>query len=706
MDLRTALRARAPQVARLLDELEAGQFDTAVTQQAVGRDSPLPRLLRACARAQHVRHESARADVDHALEQADDDPLVQLVAGIVLHTTRDYQRALDHLERASTLSDDAAPWARQHIVAITGLLGWDHDLGRALNDAITAEPTLPRWHAHAVRLYTRGRHWSKALEHARHGLALDPTDASLWMEAAGLHARLQQREPARVARRRALSLAPPQRRAIYLREAARVAIDSSDFSEAIHHLQEAIQLEPEAASLHVHLAEIDSWKGDDAAARTRLRRAETLDPSCADAIVLRGALETRAGLFESAIATLDHAVALEPSHSTAHLWLAEAHLHLGHHPTVHAHLDRAIASADGFVFVAWLLRSLALAYDGEDPQQVVPAHRIEEFDDALRELCPGHAARACSTRRGSDVVAAVQAALKALRGNRSAHPTHVVDGVLTRLSTRTGCRHRSRWALQLIRVARPETCLEQFDALLERYPAASLPHCHRGELHLWLGNLGQARADLTAAIERVSGTRWAYMGLSMLALLQDDPKGCLQINARGVQAMGNTEGKAIHAYRGEALRRLGRLRPAIEELERAVQHHPSRVSATINLALCHLAVRARDAWAPLWRRLHEQQAPGLLSDAAHTLGVTTHRDDGLVLDDDLAVAVLEQALRMMGGNRSSGLPTYRTAHGVLRTVQRWPHRGPGPHADDPRRLEQAQQLLLRAVVRRAAISAG
>jgi len=165
-----------------------------------------------------------------------------------------------------------------------------------------------------------------------------------------------------------------------------------------------------------------------------------------------------------------------------------------------------------------------------------------------------------------------------------------------------------------------------------------------------------------------------------------------------VKIMRKSEGLAIHVYRGEAKRKLGRIDAAIVELKKAVEAHPSRASATINLALCYAIQGEEASLAKLWHRLCYQQAPGLLSDAAYELGVTIHGDEGWEPDHAIKVAVLERALKMMGANRSSGLLTYWTAAGRLRFVLRWPHGGRTPHIHDRHRLQQAKRLVLKALV--------
>lgn len=687
---------------QLLAELEAKRYDSALTKRILEAPSASPYLLRACFLAQDRQYASARADVAQALEYGKGNPVVELVAGMILYATRDYQRAIDQLESAAKLSNNAAHRARQQIIVAAGNLGWEHDVRRALEAAIANEPEDPSWHAQAVRFYVRGRHWQRALEHARAALELAPTSARMWMEAAGLHAALDQREDAVDAIARALALIGPDQELEFRSEAARVAIDAGAFELALASLERALELEPKAPGHLVELAQLASWMGEDLAAQTNVDAALLLDPECVAAIRMQGALQVRAGAYAEAITTLTRVVALDHSDYQAHVWLAEAYLRTSQYEKAHAQLHHASMNAEGFLVVAWLLRFLVVAAESPNDNEAVPPWRTEEFAQTLLELCPERAQTCLRTRSLADTVTAVEAALAALQGNRSIYPTHVVDGELRRLHTRTGCRHASRWALQLLRVATPQECLAEFDEIVARYPGSSLTYCHRGELRLWLGDLEGGKADLEQAIAAVRGTRWAWIGLSTLGLLSGDYQQTLDINAQGIAVMNDTEGPAVYVYRGEAKRKLGRLDEAITELEAALRWHPSRASATINLALAYAAKGEIEQFEPLWRRLRDEQASGLLSDAAHELGVVIFGDAS---DEDgtpehaTKLAVLERALAMMGGNRSSGLLTYQTASGCLRFVQLWPHQGHGPHDRDHEHLEQCKRMLLKALAK-------
>jgi tetratricopeptide (TPR) repeat protein len=688
---------------QLLAELEAKRYESALTKRILAAPSAFPYLLRACFLAQDRKYASARVDVEQALVFGRGNPVVELVAGMISYSTRDYQRAIDQLESAAKLSSNAAHRARQQIIVAAGNLGWEHDVRRALDAAIANEPEDPSWHAQAVRFYVRGRHRQRALEHARAALELAPTSARMWMEAAGLHAALDQREQAVDAISRALALIGPTQELEFRSEAARVAIDAGAFELALANLERAIELEPDAPSHRVELAQLASWKGEDAAAQMNIDAALALDPECAAAIRLRGALQVRAGAYAEAIVTLEQVLALDHGNYQAHVWLSEALLRTGKYEKAHAQLHHASMNAEGFLVVAWLLRFLIVAAESPDQREAVPPWRTEEFAESILELSPSLAQTCLRTRSLADTVAAVEAALAALQGNRSIYPTHVVDGELRRLHTRTGCRHVSRWALQLLRVAPAEECLAAFDEIVARYPGSSLTYCHRGELRLWLGDLEGGKADLEQAIAAVRGTRWAWIGLSTLGLMSGDYQQTLDINAQGISVMNDTEGAAVHVYRGEAKRKLGQLDHAIIELEAALRWHPSRASATINLALAYAAKHRMDEFELLWRRLRDEQASGLLSDAAHELGMVIFGDASG--DDDwtplhsVKVAVLERALSMMGGNRSSGLLTYQTASGHLRFVQLWPHAGHSPHARDHEHLEQCKRMLLKALAK-------
>ncbi len=708
---------------QLAAEFEAGRFESTLVEHLLAEGKAFPRLLRACFLAEQGLLERARADVEAALAQARDNPVAELVAGSLLYATHDYQHALEHWASVAERSPAAARRARQLAISAAIALGWDHDVAELLEQAIADDPDHASWHVQAVRACARG-HWrEQALRHAERALALAPQNPSLWMELAGMHAQLGRHGETIAALDRSLSLAPEAmaERAPYLREAGRVALEIGEFERAHRYLGELLDHDGTQLDVHVWLAELASWADDDEGARAHTERALARDPKFGPALRMLGALELRAGATDRARELLRDAIASDPDDYQSYVWLTELDLRAGNYEQAHAWLYDAVARSGGYLVVAAMLRYLVVAYDEPaEPGELVAHNRTDEFEHALLELAPEPAKLGIRTREPQHLLAAVEAALTALRGNRSIHITHVVNGRLARVHAQAGCRHRSRRALQLLRVAPAELCLAQLDEVARDHPHSSLPLCHRGELHLWLGNWAEARSDLEAAIALVTGTRWAYMGLSTLDLLAGEPERALEINARGVEVMRNSEGPAIYVFRGEALRMLGQLDKAIPELERAAASHPARASAVINLALAYAAHGQEDRARALWRRLAHEQACGLISDAARELAegrplasqarllpakpsaplahaLPIVGDGGWEPTLEIIVAVLERALAMMGGNRSSGLLTYWTSEGRLCFVQQWPHGSRSPHAGDSSRLAQAKKMLVQAL---------
>src|SRR5690606_3248517 len=156
-------------------------------------------------------------------------------------------------------------------------------------------------------------------------------------------------------------------------------------------------------------------------------------PDCPPTLRMQGALQVRAKRYPQGAPTVQRAIAIDSKHYQAHMWLPEAYLRLQRFADAHAQLHHGPRNAAGFRFVAWLLRFLIVAYETKAPQETLTRNRTEEFDGALRELCPELGPQALASMRSDELELAVEAALAALRGNRSIYASHVVDGVLTRL---------------------------------------------------------------------------------------------------------------------------------------------------------------------------------------------------------------------------------------------------------------------------------
>lgn len=648
------------------------------------------RLRAAIAAAASGRLGSARRAALAALAEGASDPRIELAAASVLFVTRDYQRALDAAARAA--SADPRYWraAIELRLGFSESLGWDQEARELLEEAAAREPDEARWPAQLTRLMVRAGAIEEALAWASRALAIEDRSPRMRMEVANLLAQVGDFDEAERMVGRALELAPAGELRYEL-GAARILADAGRVAGSRAALRRALAIDPAQPEVHVELAELALWEGDAAEALAEAGAAEALDPEMPATLRIRGAVAALAGEHREAAELLDRALAGDPDDYLTLTWRAEVALRLGDHELTPELLARSTMRAPGFHLAAWVIRFLSVA--ASDPK-VSSGDRLyhtetAELRDAVTEMIPEAAPSFAGGRRGA-MVEVLERALVMMAGNRSVQTTfRGADGQLQRLRVRGGVRFASRQALRRIRGLPPATVLAALDEVVRRYPRSALPICHRGELRFWIGDLEGARRDLDAAIERNAHTRWAYIGLTGIDILEGNPGRALQTSAHGVAVMYGSEGPAVFVYRGEARRLLGHFAAARRDLERAVEISEQRLGAWLNLALVYLALGDRPAWERAWERLRER-ASGLLSDAAHELGVVLWGDPREAVGDDERSRVLERALAMTRGNRSTGLTTYFTREGRLRFVQPSGGGGELPHTDDRRLLARAR----------------
>ncbi len=708
-------RLAPSQLARLLTLLERSEYDEAATLAA---GDPLARLLRATALAGAGAFAEARADCALALTLAPGSAVVHVAAGLLAYVTHDHHLALTRLRTAAELDPQHAVPALQLAAERAARLGWSGDARTLLGRLITREPTRLAWRLELARLLVSAQLPDAALLQIRVATELAPDRAALWMERATLAARVPEpagpREPTAAppdeprppthrsdevadAVARAITLAgePPPLPYLLAGAAALTRVGHLERADALLLLADP---DPEA---RLERAERALWRGDLSTAR--LLAGTT--PELGRRRIL-GAIAVHEGRLDDALEHLGRPqghgdsefgsdTAGLPGDYRLHLWRGEALLRLDRRPEAHRALTAASMVSDDFLPVAWLLRLLLALRDG---------HAIPGRDGELRDLLAAIADTADDpepARLGADPTtdtALLERALQRLAGNRSTTPTILVDGTLRRLGPLVGERRAAREALQRIRGGSGSEALAALDAVIQRFPDHALPEAHRGELLLWLGRPAEARVALTRAITLAPQTRWAYVGLATVALLEHDPAAALAISDDGVRIMNGTTGPAVYMARGEALLRLGRHAEALAELERAVALSPGRLAAHLALALVHHARGdAPDTLATLHRSLLAR-APGLFSDAADALGLPGSQRRDRLPEPAVMQAKLEQALRMMQGNRSASLVTYLGPGGVLRFVASVDDDRPRRHAHsgDADDLQRVRTLLLRA----------
>lgn len=536
----------------------------------------------------------------------------------------------------------------------------------ALDAALLAEPSRAELHADAAGMRAEMYDPARCLRHARRARELAPNDCSLALRVASALKALGLLAEARDAVVESLATQADPTLAL-LRDAAAMLVDAGDYAGAEALLSRRLAAEPGAPEALRALAEIALWRGDLALAESRA----TSILEAGEDVVARttlGAARALRGDYAGALEDLDRAVALAPGDATAAVWRADALRRAGRVDESLAEArrggERAADLSDHVA--AQLVIHLASLQRGEflGPPDVSLAGALEVLrDDAAgfdappppalpEDLRPPHRRRAL----------ALEDALSRLRGNRSATPTYVRgDGSLVRLIPPRSPRAEAKQALwRFVASADVDEALAVFDDIHARWPDTPEPYNYRGELYLYLGDAASARAQFERALSRYRQSRWAYIGLAGAAVIDGDFEAALRHLADGV-ALAGGPGPTTFVYRGEALRGLGRVSEARDDLTRSVEMNPGRVGAWVNL--CLLELDAGDASA-------SDRAYASLSRCA---GVFVREAESNVGAGDRRGA-LREMLSMLRGNRGSSCVTYFTRAGVLRAVRPAPGR--------------------------------
>jgi tetratricopeptide (TPR) repeat protein len=413
-----------------------------------------------------------------------------------------------------------------------------------------------------------------------------------------------------------------------------------DHEAAIGLYQRSLAIAGDTPRTVLELGTYCAWRGDSTGARQHARMALDVEPARAHGLL--GIADALEGSHDRALARFEHALSLRPLDAALSLWRAECFLHLGELERAREEAHRARELAGDDHVPALLLRAAILSrLDVQDVVDPVLA-------DAMLMLSPSEPSN-------------WPRALNALRGNRGESTTYVDDqGALRQLVVKPAARTAAKHALwRFVATASTEEAERDFERVHAMYPGVPEPYNYRGELWLYAGDFARARSCFEQALALYSRSRWAFIGLSAVELLEGRPGDSLATLARGIELAGGP-GPTAYVYRGEAHLRLGDLTAARADLEHAVQLNPLRIGAWVNLALLHADERDDEGLARTIAILRTR-APGLVADAA---------EGGGSGDVDL----LHEMLRMLRGNRASTCVTYFTRHGTLRTVP--PYREP------------------------------
>ena len=383
------------------------------------------------------------------------------------------------------------------------------------------------------------------------------------------------------------------------------------------------------------------WRGDHAEAQRTF-----VDLGGPESEATRVGILHLSGKTEDALARSTAATNRWPEHQELALWhcecllrlarirdaqeFSEAHMRvLGSHPVVRLH--RALQGFDSL----------------GDSEVGAATHYFHR--SILRELFPDEALEFGheGTERGY-----LWRALKRLGGNRTPNPTVVVDGELQRVRIREPRTEVVRIQHQAVfqPVAEVQDALRRFD---EELPGVPFGPTYSAELDLFTG----AYASALEVFERSwqeTRTRWSYVGSGAALVMLEQYEEALERFEEGERVSnGLIRGEATHAYRGEALLRLGRLEEALPHLEYAFEVEPRRVGGGLVLAQLYRALgRSDDQETTL--KVSRALAPCLWYEATQSGG-----------------DALDNAVGMILGNRSSHMLTFFDRKGRWRVFPLW-----------------------------------
>lgn len=623
-------------------------------------------LRRALGAALRGRRDRALRSLSRALSYTPSSLRVALVASVARFALRAYGDAVAALE--GFVARDPPPAAllvaSSARVTLLGRLGWYHEALVALDDAIARFPEVMSLRVAASRLHDTLHDTEGAEAHLRAAFALDPASVDVPLRASQL---LASSGDVAGARAWLAEVIPRADSPALLGDVAAhaMALGDYDVSESLYLRVQS--LSPDDVSARVALGTLAAWRGDAAGACAHADAVLDACPDHAAGLRLRGVSRALDGDVAGALEDFTAAVARDPTDAESFVWRAELLLRLGDAEAALVAVQRgAELSPDGSDYVAaQLIRSLALSRLGRFPG--MPDHVLRPAVDAL---CG-------SPTSPRSTVARMEHALAALRGNRSTTLTRVdASGALVRVATEVSPRVPAKHALwRFVATADVAAALRAFERVRAAYPSAAEPSNYEGEAHLYAGSYAEAGRCFTRALAQYGRSRWAFIGLAAVAVLEGRLDDALDVMIRCVEASG-PPGPTAYVYRGEAYRRLGRVDEARSDLEHAVRAHPSRVGAWVNLGL--LQVATGDVAAVDTVRALREVAPGFAADALAELG----------LDEDAWSSpaswgpLLERMLHMLRGNRGSSCVTYFTRDGRLRTAP----------AESPARFDAAALL--------------
>ncbi len=324
------------------------------------------------------QHERALTHYGRAMDLSATEPEALVNHAVVNHVLARNQRALQDLEGALKLGENA--WAYLYRGVIRERLG---EFKRAMEDygrALRLEPDMAEGYYRRGLLYAEMGEYDKAIQDQDRVLEIDQNHAGAYAARGAARTATGELQWGLNDLDRACALAPDWFEGFYQRGLARHQLEMYD--EALEDLNRAIELAPSYAALFLargdtYMALEEHWQ-----AVADYGRAVELQPSNAKAHYARGLARAAIREYRRAIEDFDRALELDPSLAVALANRGSAYEKLGEYEQAIQDLDRAIALNPNLA-IAYYNRGLAYGSKGEYDRASRDLNRAVELDPSF-----------------------------------------------------------------------------------------------------------------------------------------------------------------------------------------------------------------------------------------------------------------------------------------------------------------------------------
>jgi tetratricopeptide (TPR) repeat protein len=444
------------------------------------------------------------------------------------------------------------------------------------------------------------------------------------------------------------------------RVTAQALMTAGHFAEAQSYYERLLGLQPGHPDTLVALAQLNLWHGKAAPAQKLAAEALRSQKDHRGALRASGAAYVMQRQYKKSVTVLTQLLERFPKDGEGYVWRAEALAKLKKTKDCLADCRRALEFSDnalgGNASAARLM--LEAGQEVTAIEYLLIARLLPRPWRAWRkELSVDDHVRSLKT---------LKRILKQIPGNRGQRNAFLrkvgTKEVLTPYVCIDVADEMERVQMRLRGESRAAV-FKEFNRRLTGKAQDAWVYAFLGETRLWYGDYAGAIKEFRNSLKKDATIRWPHVGLGAAAMLE----------GRFQEALGHFDDairdkapdRAWSAWRGETFRRMGRHEEAVADLRRNITLLPTRFSGRLNLALSMIALGEAEKVAPLCAEI-SATAPHFMSIAARAAGYDAPlaRLQGL----EEQVCILEKALELMRGNRSSWMPTYVDEKGRVHSL--------------------------------------